>query len=370
MTSTLNKDVHWDKEQFHALAEALPQIVWTAKPDGGLDFTNGRWHVYSGLTSEESNDWGWATCVHPDDLPTASEIWLNCVQTGDTYETEFRLRKVDGSYRWHLTRAIPTKDDQNSVIKWFGTCTDIDDQKRAAENLEMQVQIRTDDVKKAHAELKQLSYSLSHELQAPLARMSSNLRLLKARYGERMAGDADEFIEVAVSSASLVQNMLDGLWIFARIDNKDTQRGPCDCAEILRKVCVRLEPIINAKRAQISNHDLPVVIANEAQLEYLFQQLLENALQYSGDEPPIINCTAKKHEEEWVISISDNGQGFDMMDVNRIFKMFQRLNTRRPGIGMGLAVCKKIIEVHGGTIWAKSDPGNGATFYFTMPARS
>ncbi len=273
---------------------------------------------------------------------------------------------MDGSFRWHLTRAISTQGEHHNVIKWFGTCTDIDDQKRAAELLERQVLIRTDDLKKAHAELKQLSYSLSHELQAPLARMSSNLRLLKARYSERMAGDADEFIEVAVSNASLVQNMLDGLWIFARIDEKDMRKTVCDCAEILRKVCVKLEPVIHAKRAQISPGDLPQISANEAQIEYLFQQLIENALQYSSNEAPLIYCSAKKRGDEWVFSVSDNGKGFDMMDVNRIFKMFQRLDSTGSGIGMGLAVCKKITEVHGGTIWATSELGRGSTFYFTI----
>jgi PAS domain S-box-containing protein len=110
MTTRLKTEVHWDSEQFQALAEALPQIVWTAKPDGGLDFTNGRWHTYSGLTSEDSNDWGWATCVHPEDLPIASETWLNCVQTGETYETEFRLRKSDSTY-FHIRQWTRLRHD-------------------------------------------------------------------------------------------------------------------------------------------------------------------------------------------------------------------------------------------------------------------
>ena len=363
----MNKNIYGDTEQFRALAEAMPQIVWTANPDGGLDFTNLRWHSYSGMTAAESSGWGWANCVHPEDLPRISKIWLNCIQTGETYEVEFRLRRTDQIYRWHLTRAISVEDDNNMIVKWFGTCTDIDDQKRASELLEVQVQTRTEDVKKAHSELKQLSYSLSHELQGPLARMSSNLRLLKARYSDRLGEDADEFIEVAISNGSLVQNMIDGLWMFARIDNKETEKVICDCADILRKACIRLQPLIDRKRAQISYQNLPVAKANEAQLEYLFQQLIENALKYCTDALPVVSVSAQKQDDEWLFAVRDNGQGFDMMDLNRLFKMFQRLDQSQPGIGMGLAVCKKVVEIHGGTIWAKSEPGNGSTFYFTIP---
>ncbi len=165
--------------------------------------------------------------------------------------------------------------------------------------------------------------------------MSSNVRLLKARYSDRLGADADEFIEVGVANGSVVQNMIDGLWIFARIDDKETEKSSCDCAEILRKVCVRLQPMVDGKRAQITQQNLPVVKANEAQLEYLFQHPIENVLKYCTDPLPVVSFSAKKQDDEWLFAVSDNGQGFDMMDLNRIFKMFQRLDKSQPGIGMG-----------------------------------
>ena len=356
-----------DLQHFRGLAEAMPQIVWTADPDGGLDFTNKRWHEYSGMNLESSRGWGWANGVHAEDLPRASQIWLSCVQSGETYEVEFRLRREDGNYRWHLTRAVPIRNDKQSIVKWFGTCTDIEEQKRAAELLEERVKERTAELRQVHGELQQMAYALSHELQSPLLKITSDLRLLKARYSDRLGPDADGFMEGAVNNASFVQNMLDGLWIYARIDKAKTVKQTCDCVETFNKVLLRLDPLIQVSNATVTQDNLPVLQANEPQLEYMFQQLIENALKYGRAAHPKVHCTAKEREDEWVISIADNGAGFDMVDVNHIFKMFQRMRKDVPGTGMGLAVCRRIAEVHGGSIWAKSDPGHGATFYFTIP---
>jgi PAS domain S-box-containing protein len=354
-------------DQFRGLAEAMPQVVWTADPDGGLDFTNKRWHEYSGMDADASRGWGWANAVHADDLAQASQIWLSCLQSGLTYEVEFRLKGADGNYRWHLARAVPIRDENGQIAKWFGTCTDIEDQKRAAELLEERVQRRTNEVKKAHAELQQMAYALSHELQAPLLKITSDLGLLKVRYSDRLGEDADGFMTSAVSNASAVQSMLDGLWIYARIDKTTITKELCDCSEILGKVLIRLEPLIQERKAKITKDKLSSVQANEPQLEYMFQQLLENALKHSGSKLVNIHCAVKEHDGDWIFSISDDGPGFDMMEANHIFKMFQRLNKEVSGTGMGLAVCKRIADAHGGDVWAKSEPGRGSTFYFTIP---
>lgn len=291
--SAFSLPVKDDSLQFRSLAEAIPQVVWTAEPDGGLDFTNKRWHDYSGMTAESSRGWGWADAVHPVDLPNASKLWLGCIASGATYEVEFRLKRIDGTFRWHLTRAVPVKDDDGCIVKWFGTCTDIDDQKRAAELLEDRVQSRTADLKKAHEELQQMAYALSHELQAPLLKIGSDLGLLRVRYTGRLGDDADEFMHGAVNNAASVQNMLDGLWIYARIDRANLATKMCSCAEILGKVLIRLEPLIQEKKAKIVCDKLPTIRANEVQLEYMFQQLLENALKHCGSDKVVIRCTAR-----------------------------------------------------------------------------
>jgi len=355
-----------DETPFRSLAEALPQIVWTANPDGGLDFTNRRWHEYSGLTPQQSQGQGWAEAVYPDDLAVSLPIWNHCLRTGETYVTEFRLRARDGSYRWHLTRALPALDERGSIVKWLGTCTDIDDQKRAEKLLEENVQMRTEELKKAHQELQQMAYLLSHEMQAPLLQMTSDLRMLKVRYGSRLGPDADAFMETATASATSVQNMLDGLWVLARIDGQEMAKTSCNCSEIFQKTVTHLDIFIKAKRAKVTEKGLPTINANMTHIEYMFQQLIENALKFSGDSTPEIECSASNLDKEWQFCVADNGKGFEMIDATRVFTMFQRLESDVPGIGMGLAVCKKIAEAHGGSMWATSVPGKGSCFYFTI----
>jgi signal transduction histidine kinase len=196
--------------------------------------------------------------------------------------------------------------------------------------------------------------------------MTSDLRLLKARYSNRLGDDADAFIEAATTCAGSIQSMLDGLWVLARIDMSENGKVGCDLAEIFNESVIQLQPLISSKHAQVVADQLPVINANANQMEYMIQQLLENALKFCGSATPEIVVSAKVRDSEVEVCIKDNGTGFDMVHAGKIFKMFQRLDSDTPGIGLGLAVCKKIAEAHGGTMWATSAPLKGASFHFTV----
>lgn len=232
-------------------------------------------------------------------------------------------------------------------------------------NLESLVHTRTKELATSRDELKQLAYNVSHELQSPLRNMSSSLRLLSSRYKDRLDNDADTFISDALSSGTQVDRMLDALWMYARIEQDTMPTSSVISEECLNRALTRLSDLIATTKTQVTHSSLPRVRANQAQLDYVFQELIENAIKFNMTDPAI-HINAQKQDDKWVFSINDNGIGFDMVEGNIIFGMFQQLDKTKPGTGMGLTVCRRIIESCGGQMWSQSNKNNGSTFYFTL----
>ena len=223
----------------------------------------------------------------------------------------------------------------------------------------------------SNQELQQFAYIASHDLQEPLRMVASYTQLLARRYKGRLDSDADEFIAFAVDGATRMQELINGLLSYSRVGTRGRDFEPVDCEAVFDRTLANLKKSVEDSGANVTHDPLPTLIADDMQLGQMFQNLISNSIKFRSDKAPRIHVSAAQNGDEWIFSVRDNGIGVDPEGTERIFVMFQRLHNRSeyPGTGIGLAICKKIAERHGGRIWIESDSGKGSTFWFTIPQR-
>ena len=228
-----------------------------------------------------------------------------------------------------------------------------------------------DELKRSNADLQQFAFTASHDLQEPLRGIESFIKLLEKRYKGKLDEKADEYIDYVVDDVQRMQMLIKDLLEYSRVSVKEKIFCPVNCSVVLEQALKNLRLSIEESRADVTYDLLPVVMGDEAQLIRLFQNLIGNAIKFRGWEPLKIHISAGREGAEWIFSIRDTGIGIDPRQAERIFIIFQRLHSRQeyPGTGIGLAICKRIVERHGGRIWVESEPGKGATFCFTIPDR-
>lgn len=238
------------------------------------------------------------------------------------------------------------------------------------EELEGRVRERTAALQRSNEELRQFAYVASHDLQEPLRTVSSYLQLIETRYPDKLDQDGREFIAFAVDGASRMKDLIRDLLAYSRVESQPRKYEPLESQKSLDEARKLLEVSIQESEAAITSDPLPQVKADEQLMIQLFQNLISNAIKYRGDRKPEIHIGAARDKNMWQFSVCDNGIGIESKYLDRIFVIFQRLHTRSqyPGTGIGLAICKKAVEMHGGRIWAESEVGKGTTFYFTIPA--
>jgi len=278
---------------------------------------------------------------------------------------------------------VLTRSREERVIAWHnavlrngagnitGTISsgeDITDRKRAEEERERWAS----ELARSNAELEQFAYVASHDLQEPLRMISGFTQLLARRYKDRLDENAYEFIDYIVDGATRMQRMIEDLLAYSRVGTRGNPFELISCKDIFDQVIANLKMAIGENNAQVTHDPLPAIMADSTQMTQLFQNLISNAIKFRGEEPPRVHISVKRAGNEWVFSVRDNGIGIAPEFFDRLFQIFQRLHTGKeyPGTGIGLAICKKIVERHGGRIWVESEVGRGSTFYFTIPVRS
>jgi PAS domain S-box-containing protein len=374
------------EDAYRKLAELVPQLVWKCTPDGLNIYFNRQWVEYTGLTLEESYGEGWNTPFHPDDKTPAWKAWKHAVETGETYRIDCRLRAANGSYRWFLIKGIPLQDDKGSVVEWFGTCTDVDDLKRSEEarcraneelrelnqELESRVALRTRELADSMKDLESFAYSVSHDLRAPLRHIDGFLTLLSTRTYATLDDSSKHYVDRAILASRRMGQLIDDLLQFSRTGRAQIHKMPVDLNAVVRAVLRELEPESFERKIDWHLTPLPQLAADKAMLLQVIENLVGNALKFTrGRETAKIEIGCKPGlNGESVIFIRDNGAGFDMRYYNKLFQVFQRLHGDHEfeGTGIGLAICRSVVERHGGRIWAEGSVADGATFYFSLPA--
>jgi PAS domain S-box-containing protein len=303
--------------------------------------------------------------IHPEDRALFDEHTKTYSSSPDHGEAEFRIIRRDGSMRWigHVCRPIITPDGR--CLGRRNGNRDITERKQAEEKLKAALA----DLERSNKELEQFAYVASHDLQEPLRMISSYTQLLAQRYEGQLDEKAKKYIDYAVDGAIRMQRLINDLLTYSRVGTRGNPLEPTDSHAVLGEALRNLAATIEENRAIIVNDDLPTVRADALQLTQVFQNLIANAIKFRSEDLPRVHVSARDKGREWVFSVADNGIGIDPQYAERLFVIFQRLHTRDeyPGTGIGLAVCRRIVERHGGRIWFESELGKGSTFYFTIP---
>lgn len=321
--------------------------------------------------------------VHPEDRGKIIQAADEAIHNGVGRRVEYRMRHSNGSWRYLESTASTILSDDGTVEKLVIVNRDITDRKHAElaleehqSHLEELVTMRTaelagkvEELARSNGDLEQFAYVASHDLQEPLRMVASYTQLLARRYKGKLDSDADEFISFAVDGATRMHQLIEDLLSYSRLTTMGKSLTRTQVESAFETAVRNLQQSINDSNAVVQAGPLPEIIGDAGQLSLLFQNLIGNAIKYRSEGSPEIHVDSRLQGREWLFSVSDNGIGMEPQYFERIFQMFQRLHTRKdyPGTGIGLAICKKIVERHGGRIWVESRPGEGSTFFFTIP---
>ena len=284
---------------------------------------------------------------------------------GISEKHEFKFKTKDGKDIWTYMSTNPVMDEKGNLLSCCALVYNITDRKKS----DQQMLQLTEDLKRSNQELEQFAYVASHDLQEPLRAVTSYTQLLAQRYQGNLDEKADKYINYIVDGATRMQQLINDLLAYSRLGTQGKKFELADCNAAVQQSLRNLQIAIAEKKAAIACDEMPTVMADESQLVQLFQNLIANSIKFCRQDIPLIDIAARRRENEWLFYVRDNGIGIDPEYADRIFIIFQRLHGRReyPGTGIGLAMCKRIVERHGGRIWVESQEGKGATFCFTIP---
>jgi len=289
---------------------------------------------------------------------------------------EFEMERANpaGGTRWVSVTGEPVYDENGKFRGYRGVGSDVTERKLAEAELRRahdELAKKAEELERSNAELEQFAYVASHDLQEPLRMVSSYTQLLARRYKDQLPAEAQEFMHFTVDGAARMKQLIEDLLAYSRVGTKGKELVPVSLEAPLKRALTNLRTAIEESGATVSAEALPTVDADEVQLAQVFQNLIGNALKFRGKAAPRIHVGAAEQAGEWQISIADNGIGIEPQYFERIFMLFQRLHAmgEYPGTGIGLAICKKVAERHGGRIWVSSTPGAGSTFHFTLPKK-
>jgi PAS domain S-box-containing protein len=385
------KELEKNEKMYRLLASNIPNgAIIIFDPDLNYTIVEGQALELTGYTRQELEGKSIRdTARDEEDYERAKKLCERVLQ-GEKIVIE---QKAGRTGRWFSSTIIPLYNDAHTVVGGMIVAFDINDRKQAEEllaeniaelgkmNEKMQMEIKfrkaieenlqeyTKELKIKNQELEQFAYVASHDLQEPLRMIASFTQLLAKRYYDKIDADANEYINFALEGTQRMQALINDLLDYSRVGRRNNPDNILNLDEVIEAVLHNLSTKIEETHALVTYDDMPVAKGDRTQTIQLFQNLVANALKFRKENVrPMIHIGIQEKDGQWQICIQDNGIGFEMEHYERIFNIFQRLHTREefPGTGIGLALCKKIVESHGGSIWATSVPGKGSTFYFTM----
>ena len=406
----VEEELRESERSYRFLADAVPQMVWTARPDGGLDYVNRRWCEFTGQTVAEACDWGWMPVIHPDDLQRCLRRWTQAFESGEHYEIEYRLLRADGVARWHLGRSEPMRDGSGTVVRWFGTCTEIDDQKRVEAELRAAQDGLSDRISERTAALEAANLALvaevaerklaeeaaqaasrakgaflanmSHEIRTP---MNGILGMTELALGTTLTPTQREYLGVVAASAEALLTVINDILDFSKIEAGKLELDPVRfplrdlVTDTLRSLALRA----HAKGLELACRIAPevpkVLVGDSGRLRQILVNLIGNAVKFTerGEvvvsvevvEPGKGSATSGEPSSIWLrFAVSDTGIGIPAAKRAAIFAPFEQADgstTRRyGGTGLGLSISAKLVDLMGGSIVVAANPGGGSLFAF------
>ncbi|MEO7529942.1 MAG: PAS domain S-box protein [Sediminibacterium sp.] len=363
-------------QNYDMVAKATNDAIWDWNVETNEITRTGKGlEVLFGYNLEEAagEDNFWNKRIHPDDLHGVMQTQFAIMNNPSElyWEDEYRLRKKDGDYAYVFDKGYIIRDDTGKAIRLIGATRDISDRKESEAlllELNNRLKQRADELAASNVELERFAYIASHDMQEPLRMITSFLQLFKKKYEDHLDETAEQYIHFAVDGADRMKKLIMDLLEYSRVGSNKDDLTDIKTNGLLKEVINVFFSRIEEMKATIIVGELPDIKANRTQLFQLFQNLIGNALKYHTGESPRVEIEGKEEKHEFLFSVRDNGIGIKPIFFEKIFILFQRLHHKNEysGTGIGLAICKKIIDKHGGKIWVESEPGKGSCFYFTI----
>jgi PAS domain S-box-containing protein len=354
----LSADLGASEQKLRDLVEITSDFLWEIDENNLYTYAGGKVRELLGYEPEEVVGKSPFDLMKPDEAERSAELFRPIAEARKPFsQLENTMVRKDGALVVVLASGVPIFDKSGAYRGYRGLEHDITDRKRTEQELA-----------RSNAELQEFAYVASHDLKEPLRMIESYVELLARRYKGKLDANADDFIGFAVDGVQRMQSLIDDLLAYSRVGTKGRPFEPIPLDNALELAIKNLSEAIEETGATVAFDHLPAIQGDESQMIQLLQNLIGNAIKFRGDEPPRVHVSAERAGPEWVISVSDNGIGIAPEYHDRIFQVFERLHSRDEysGTGIGLAVCRKIVERHGGRIWVESEVGKGSTFYFSV----
>jgi PAS domain S-box-containing protein len=401
-------DARESERRLLALTDVMPQLAWFTSPIGNVEFFNQQWYKYTGQVEGDALNWGWQPAIHPADVENLLTRWKHALKTGTDHEAEFRLKAKDGTYRWFLGRGRPLRAADGNIIRWFGTCTDIEERKASearllsfSQEMERRVAERTQDLQLANSELARKNeeveafvYIVSHDLRTPLVNLQGFSKELeqsceelresflpalsaspeKERLESILTEDIPGSLRYITASTTKFERLIEALLELSRCGRHVYRSEELDLVALAHATLDSMRRSIATSGAQVSVAPMPKAQGDPTALGQVLSNLIGNSVKYLQPGRPgrieiggvLEQSTAQQPTAHYWVR--DNGAGLPSSAKPRLFQVFQRFHPQlAPGDGIGLAMVKKIVERHGGKIWAEGEEGVGTTFHFTLP---
>ncbi len=365
--------------RYRSLANNGRMLIWSAHLDKLCDYFNKPWLNFTGRTLEQEQGFGWAEGVHPDDYDRCVQVYNEAFDKREKFSIVYRLRRHDGEYRWIIDDGVPRYDHKGDFVGYLGYCLDITERIEAEQEvlrlnayLERRVSERTAELEQANKELESFSYSVSHDLRAPLRAINGFAQILERRHGGTLNDEGRHYLDNVIEAGNRMSQLIEDLLDYSRTGRRAVQTSPIALSPLLKQLKATFAERITATQAGLEIVEpLATPLGDETLIGQILSNLLDNALIYRKPGiPPKITILSRNDNDQVIIQVTDNGIGIEPEYYDKIFQVFQRLHNEDeyPGTGIGLAIVAKSARMMGGSVEVESTPGNGSTFRIRLPA--